>query len=150
VIDYFAFAITEKAPIGVCPRRNRMLTIRYVQMGIFENAATESFVDDMLHLIATDYPRQFAAMDEEDARSLVRRVITLGSENYVETRGGVAALVALTIQFGEEFRHSPDRKWALEMLAQPKLPASLKVDIMRERMTAITRGRVVVPFVAGQ
>lgn len=127
-----------------------MLKIRHVQMGLFENAAGESFVDEMVHFVASDYPRQFAAMNEEGIRSLVRRVIKLGNDNYVETKGGIATLIALTLQFGEEFRHSPDRKWALAMLARPDLPASLKVDFMRERMNALARGRVVVPFVAGQ
>jgi hypothetical protein len=52
----------------------------------------------------------------------------------------------LMIQFGEDFQNSRDKKWADEMLAHATLPAQLKLPLMHRRMTALTRGRVVVPF----
>ena len=58
-------------------------------------------------------------------------------------------LLQLVVAFGRNFELSPDRGWALEMLAHPTLPPSLKTGMLRERMMNRSQGRVVVRFEPG-
>ncbi len=123
-----------------------MLEIRPEQIKVFENVALESWVNRMTGSIARNYPRQFAAMGRSGARGLVLRAIEKGRVNHVETQGGVAVLIELMIQFGENFERSPDKSWADEILAHPTLPAQLKMQLLYRRMTELSHGRVIVPF----
>jgi hypothetical protein len=50
------------------------------------------------------------------------------------------------IAFGEDFQNSPHKDWANELLAHPTSPAQIKMRILRERMTVLSQGRVVVRF----
>jgi hypothetical protein len=58
----------------------------------------------------------------------------------------VGVLLELMIQFGDDFQYSRDKVWAHEMLAHPTLPAQLKLTLMHRRMTELSKGRVIVPF----
>jgi hypothetical protein len=123
-----------------------MLTIREEQMSVLRMAAYDFYVDRMVRQIAVDYPAQFHRMGADAAREFVIRAIQNGSRNHVETEGGVAILIQLMIEFGERFENSPDKAWALDMLSHSTMPAQLKLKLMRERMTMLSQGRVVVPF----
>ncbi len=123
-----------------------MLTIRSAQLQALERDARERYVDRMVDSVAKDYPRQFEAMGATGTRDLVVHAIEKGRKNHVETEGGVAVLLQLMIEFGEDFENSPDKAWADEVLAHPKLPAQLKARLMRERMRARSHGRVVARF----
>ena len=100
----------------------------------------------MTQIVADDYPRQFELMGRSGTNDLVRRAIEKAHANHVETQGGVAVLIELMIQFGQDFENSPDKEWADEILAHATLPASLKLTLMYQRMTELSRGRVIVPF----
>lgn len=123
-----------------------MLTLRTEQLQIFEHGALACWVERMVGALAHDYPRQFHALGPDGARDLVHRALAKGRANHVVTQGGVAVLLELMVQFGEDFQHSPDKAWADDMLAHPSLPAQLKLSLMREHMTRLSRGRVVLPF----
>jgi hypothetical protein len=124
-----------------------MLIIRQEQLQIFERVALESWVLELLGYVEKNYPRQFEALGRDGFHAFILRAIASGRSNYVDTRGGVAVLLELMIQFGENFEHSPDRIWAREMLAHPTLPAQVKLTLMYRRMTEQSKGRVIVPFV---
>ncbi len=123
-----------------------MLTIRHEQMAAFTDTADESYVTRMVRYIANDYPVQFEAMGYAAAREFVIKAIQKGSVNNIKTEGGVAVYIQLMVEFGESFENSRDKDWAHEMISHPTLPARLKLDLMRQRMTALSQGRVIVPF----
>ena len=112
----------------------------------FAGAAASAYVDRMAQSIARHYPRQFSEMGVDGTRAFIGRAIARGRGNHVETEGGVAVLMELMIQFGEDFQRSKDRDWAHRMLAHPTLPAQLKMTLIHRRMTELSRGRVIVPF----
>jgi hypothetical protein len=123
-----------------------MLIIRQAQEKLLSNAALGSWVTRMVRSIASDYPRQFEQMGSSEASDFVLRAIEKGRSNHVETQGGVAVLIELMVQFGEDFQHSRHKVWADEILAHATLPAALKVTLMHKRMTELSQGRVIVPF----
>ena len=123
-----------------------MLTVRRDQMRLFEQLSRESWVDRMAQSVVTNYPSRFEAMDSAEAPDFIVRAIEKGSRNHVETEGGVAMLIDLMVQFGENFENSRDKAWADEILAHPTLPPEVKLPLMYRRMTQLSRGRVVVPF----
>jgi hypothetical protein len=126
--------------------RRRLLTIRYEQQLALERDLRERYIDRMVDSVAKDYPRQFDAMGSSGTRDLVGRAIKKGHANHVDTQGGVAVLLQLMIEFGEEFELSPDKAWADEVLAHASLPPQLRVRLMRDRMRARSHGRVVTRF----
>ena len=121
-----------------------MLLIRTQQLAVFERDARRAFEDRLVSVVASEYPPSYEVLGEPETRQLIGRAIALGEANRIVTEGGVTALTGLMIQFGETFERSPDRDWAREILAHPKLPGRLKVDLLLERMAGRTQGRVVV------
>ena len=115
-------------------------------MAILGRVPYNSFINRMVKYIATEYPRQYASMGQAGAREFVVGVIQKGRQNHVETKGGLAVLLELMIAFGDNFQNSPHKEWANELLAHPTLPEQIKMRILRERMTALSQGRVVVRF----
>jgi hypothetical protein len=124
-----------------------MLVIRAEQWRFFERSSEEAWVARISRYITRTYPRSFDAMGEDGTRAFIRRAIAKGRANHVETQGGIGVLLELMIQFGEDFQYSRDKVWAHEMLAHPTLPAQLKLTLMHRRMTELSKGRVIVPFV---
>jgi len=127
-----------------------MLTIRNAQLSLLSDARIDDFVDRMVRSLIAEHPQRFGGDNEREARSLVERVIAWGGTSHVNTEAGIAVLLQLVVAFGEDFELSPDRAWALDMLAHPTLPPALKTGRMRQRMMATSGGRIVVPFDPGQ
>lgn len=115
-------------------------------MAVIEKLLYTSYIDQMANYIAKEYPRQFQAMGRTGTNEFVMAAIQKGRRNHIETQGGVAVLVELMIAFGENFQNSPHQAWANELLAHPALPAQIKMRILRDRMTELSQGRVVVRF----
>jgi hypothetical protein len=123
-----------------------VLIIRNAQMAVLGRISHDSYIDSMVRYISKEYPRRFQAMGEIGTREFVVDAIEKGRRNGIETKGGAAVLLELMIAFGKDFQNSPHKDWANELLAHPTLPAQIKMRILRERMTALSQGRVVVRF----
>jgi hypothetical protein len=121
------------------------LTIRPSQMEVFSAAAQRTWEDRMVAYIAHDFPNRYDEMGEAGARQLIRVAVRHGGEFGIDTRSSIAGLIELMIAFGEAFELSPDRAWARRMMANQDAPPDLRVHLMRERMMAISQGRVIVP-----
>lgn len=121
-----------------------MLIIRNCQLDIFRDQAIDLFVARMVVRIAEQYPARFAQLGESGVRNLVGSTIDHGRELGIVTSGAVTVLIDLVVQFGEGLAMSPDRAWAMKLLAHPSLPDYIKVDIVRERLTASSGGRVLM------
>ena len=127
-----------------------MLVIRDAQMAVFARQAKGEFEDRMVSQIESGYPRHFARLGEAGARRFVQKAIAMGAANGISGEGSVAVLMELMLEFGEQFEMSPERAWARRMLAHPTLPGVVKVDVMRDRLTAATQGRTIVRFPESQ
>jgi len=123
-----------------------MLVIRDAQLAIFRRQVVSGFEEDMLGRIRTTFPFQYDVLGESGAREFIRRAIRSGAGFQIRTRGGIAVLIELMLQYGEGFELSPDPSWALKILAHRSLPPYLKVDTIRDRFGALSRGRRIVPL----
>lgn len=126
-----------------------LLTIRDAQLSLLSESRVADFIERWVRSLRTEHPDRFGAA-ERPARDLVERVIAWGRGNHVSTEAGIAVLLQLVVAFGESFELSPDREWALNLLAHPTLPPALKTGLLRERMMNRSQGRIVVRFEPGQ
>jgi hypothetical protein len=122
-----------------------MLIIRNRQLDIFRDQAIDLFAAQMVARIAKQYPARFAQLGESGVRNLISNTVGRGREFGIVTAGAVAVLIDLVAQFGEGLAMSPDRAWAMKLLAHPSLPDYIKIDVVRERLTASSGGRVLMP-----
>lgn len=122
-----------------------MITVRNDQMDAFKGQALARFEDKMVARIAETCPARFEALGEPGTRKLVRKGIETGRPYGIQCEGAVAVLIELMAQFGEKLEMSPDRAWAFKIMEHPKLPDYIKMDIVRERLTAKTGGRTLMP-----
>lgn len=126
-----------------------MLTIRNDQIRILSSLNRAQFVDRVLPHLAVDYPSWYEVRQQTGAREFVEKVIETGEKRNVRSQGSVSTLVDLMVEFGENFENSPDREWAVRLLAHPSLPDQIKVPMLAERLRALTGGRRIVEIEAG-
>lgn len=93
------------------------------------------------HLVAI-FPTRYQSMPERDIQDFIRRGIKKGDRCDVKTEDAVTILLEMMTTFGEEFELSPDPTWIHEILAHPRLPGSLKVDLIQDRFDDLIRGGV--------
>lgn len=121
-----------------------MLRIRDEQLDVLKHDAVTGFVHRMAEFVMHDYPSIAQALGERGLEQLVRRAISLGAGHGIDTEAGVTAWLSLLVQYGEDLERSPDRAWAMKVLAHATLPASLKVEMLVERLGQRSQGRIVV------
>ncbi len=121
-----------------------MLVIRDLQLSALRQEARRRFVDRAVARMTADHPDACRDLGEPGLRGLVEHAIDLGGRHGIVTEGGVLALLRLMIQYGAAFERSPDRAWAMGVLAHARLPGPVKVDMLCQRLAARARGRVVV------
>ena len=123
-----------------------MLLIRNEQMDVFRRQAITRFEDQMVaHLVKT-YPALYQSMPERDIQAFIRRGVEKGGRFGVNTEDAVRILLEMMTTFGEEFERSPDPSWIQEILAHPRLPDSLKVELIQDRFGDLIRGGVSSPL----
>jgi hypothetical protein len=122
-----------------------MLTIRNEQLTAMGTARALNFADDMVQAVASHFSRQYARLGADETRALVHRTMARGAQHRIVTRGAIAVFIELVLEFGEQFKMSPDREIALKLLAHPTLPGQVKVQAMQDRLTARTGGRALIP-----
>lgn len=121
-----------------------MLLIRNEQMDAFRTESATRFQNQMVaHLIAT-YPTRYSSMPEREVRAFIRKGIEMGRRYEVKTEDAVSALLEMMTTFGEGLERSPDPLWIREILEHPRLPGSLKVELIQDRFGDLLRGEMVV------
>lgn len=123
-----------------------MLRIRQEQVHIFGASDRRAFSERLVPYLAEVHPAWFEARSPESAQQFVLRAIEQGAQHGIRSRHAVLTFVELLIEFGEGFKKSPDRAWAQGILSHPTLPDGLKLDILSERLRALTGGRTIVEF----
>lgn len=121
-----------------------MLVIRDAQLEVFRRRGEDRFVERMVARVAVAFPSRFARLKVDGIRALVRDAMQVGARDGVRSETAVALLIELWVTFGAQLERSPEQAWALELLAHPRLPDTLKLQLMHERLTALSAGRPVV------
>jgi hypothetical protein len=121
-----------------------MLTIREEQRQVFRRQRIEDYVQRVSMHIASEYPDDYARLTADGTRGLIHTAIETGAKHGITGEGSVLNLVELMIEFGRQFELSPDRNWALTILAHRDLPGSVKVQVIGERQRERTGGRRIV------
>ena len=124
-----------------------MLIIRNQQMEAFRQQASDRFASDLVeHLLANHALAAKRIGSRQELTVFVRRAIGRVAECGVQSPGATTAVVELLLQFGEEFKRSPLRQWALKILEHPTLGGDLKAEKLRERHEELTGGRTVISY----
>lgn len=125
-----------------------MLTIREPQMTVFRDARVAAFINDMSGYLARAYPQQTARMGRAGTKEFVRRCVRSASALDIRLEGAIGALIERWLVYGERFERAPDREWAGNILAHPRLPDHVKVSAIQDRLDARSGGRVLVEYPA--
>ena len=123
-----------------------MLVIRESQMAAFRSVRINRFVDDMVDYLAAEYPTHCDRLGKEEIRAFVDRSIAAATRLGVDTEGAIGVLAELRLVYGEDLQRAPDREWARNILAHPRLPGYIKVEAVQNRLSERSGGRVLVPF----
>ncbi|MCX4240506.1 hypothetical protein [Paraliomyxa miuraensis] len=121
-----------------------VLTISSEQLATLGASDRNEFVDQIMPHLRAEHPAWHAELGDDRARGLVERAIETGARHAILGRQAVLTFIELCIEFGEQFERSPDRAWALQLLAHRKLPDTIKVGLLDERLRALTKGRRIV------
>ncbi|MEM7157279.1 MAG: hypothetical protein AAF799_30820 [Myxococcota bacterium] len=124
-----------------------MLTIRRAQL--LALGEFEGYVDRVETHLAERYPRRSAGDGEHGLRRHVVEAIEAGVDHGIQGEESLVTLAELLLEFGDRFERSPERAWACSVLEHRRLPGTLKVQLLAERLRVRTAGRAVVEFVVG-
>ena len=120
-----------------------MLRIRREQIATLGAPNRAEFIERVLPYLSDGYPAWFAALGPEGAQLFVERSLDAGITYRIEGRHAVITFIELRIEFGESFERSPDQAWAQKIVSHATLPDALKVNILSERLRALTAGRTI-------
>ena len=124
-----------------------MVTIRNQQMETLRQQEVDRFASNLVeHLLTTHALAATRIGSRHDLTAFVRRAIARVEDCGVHSPGGITVVVELLLQFGEEFKRSPLRDWALKILEHPTLGGDLKAEKLRERHEELTGGRTVISY----
>jgi hypothetical protein len=123
-----------------------MLIIRPAQMEVFRRRAVDRFVERMVQYVAREFPDRYAAFGDAGCEDYVRTALKSAATFRIEHEGAVAVYLELMLEFGDNFERAPHREWAGNILANVDLPGPKRIDMIRERFSAATRGRRIVAF----
>ncbi len=121
-----------------------VLQIRKAQLDAFHDLP-DDFVALVMRRLSRSHAPHVEALGEASMHALIDRTVALGLQHGVRSGVTLIGLCELTLEFGERFVYSPDQVSALELLEHPRLPESLKLEVLREHLRARTRGRKHVP-----
>lgn len=126
-----------------------MLVIRDKQLNALAEMRTTQFVERMVEYVAADFPHPFATLKEEGVRNWIADILQFGARHRIESNGALAVLLQLTMMFGARLERSPDAEWAIEFLAKESVPDTLRLRMIRDRLSAYTQGRAIRKFEPG-
>lgn len=127
-----------------------MLTIRIPQLLSLGGDELAQYAERLFTHLAAHYPEDHARLGDHGLRRHVRLAIDTGARHQILGEGSVATLAELMLEFGEAFERSPDEAWVRTIFEHPRLPATLKVQVVADRLRARSEGRRIVKLVVGQ
>ncbi len=123
-----------------------MLTIRRQQFAVLGASNQRAFLGQIMPHLHAEHPAWHAELGD-GTWGFVERVVGLAAKHAILGRQAVLTFIELCIEFGESFERSPEGAWAQELLTHPKLPDTVKIELISERLRALTKGRRIVEHV---
>lgn len=120
------------------------LVIRREQLPLLRPERTSELEERLAQRLAQEYAEDCARLGEAGVLALVRDTIRSAAIRRVDSEAALVELLRLYVEFGVGLELAPDRAWANEVLDHPRLPGALKVSLVRQRLSALTRGRRIV------
>jgi hypothetical protein len=120
------------------------LIIRDEQLRALRSARAGELEGPLYRLLEREYPEDCSRLGEGGARALVRETIRSAARRGVWSEAAMVGLLRLYVVFGPGLERTPHRGWANEVLDHPKIPGEIKVNLVSQRLSALTQGRRVV------
>jgi hypothetical protein len=98
----------------------------------------------LMQRLARDYPEDRLRLGDSGALALVRETIRSGLRRGIHLEADLGGLLRLYVELGPGLEHAAERDWANQVLDHPKLPGTLKVKLVSQRLFARTQGRRIV------
>jgi hypothetical protein len=99
----------------------------------------------MINYITSEYPQHCGRLGPDGTRAFVERCVEAAMRLGMETEGGIGGLIELRLLYGEDLEHAPERVWARNILAHTRLPDHIRIETVRNRLSELTGGLVLVP-----
>jgi hypothetical protein len=131
--------LTDVLPSSRLARENilifSMLQIRAQQMAHMRDARIREFQMRMLKHVVTQYPEEAAALQSREAiLALIERTIAHGQAIGFSTERDLAALINLTVVYGERFEETIDDPEIREILHDRDISAKARIDLVLDLM----------------
>jgi hypothetical protein len=98
-----------------------MLTVRKMQMELFEQVALRRFEDEMVEHLKQFSPKHCQVIGEPAVRQVIRLGVKRAAEYGLTNRGPVRFYIELMFMFGSDFDTDPQVPWAPKALNDPTL-----------------------------
>ena len=122
-----------------------MQIIRESQLATLRQGLIDSYLDELAAHLHFNFAEPAAQVGDRAAlRKFAQQARATSARYGIETRGGVAIMAELMLQFGENLQWSPLREWTFNILETPRLPGQLKIETIRDKYFALTGGRIVL------
>jgi hypothetical protein len=104
------------------------MIIRRQQMDEFVRVEQEKFEQRTLESLKQNWPDQYKARGEEEARKSIRAGVERAEKHGLTLEGHVTTYIDLMWAYGDDFDQDPQCGWAQQILRNPELEAQEKVD----------------------
>jgi hypothetical protein len=110
-----------------------MHQIRAQQVALLREARIREFQTRMVNHVFTQYPEEAAQLGSRDAvLALINRTVAHGQTLGFTTERDLAALIDLTVVYGERFEEAIGDPEILEILHDQEISASSRVELVLE------------------
>ena len=108
-----------------------MLRIRSEQLDAFRLAKIGEFETRMLRHVESNYKKEFAALGgAEPVLELIRRTIAHGQHLGFTAMRDIAALIDLTVVYGERFEDHTEDPAIRDILHDPEITPSSRIELV--------------------
>jgi hypothetical protein len=118
-----------------------MLTIRDLQLKVFEEAAQRDFVEAAVAHIRKFFPAKSATQSDGSLRAAVLAAGSRAAAYGIESRYDVFRFINHIYALGDDFDTSSRFPWAQEILSRSDLPAERRMDILSQSTREELRSR---------
>lgn len=121
-----------------------MLVIRDAQLAELGMQRRRAYLETLAEQLAGDFPLVADQMGEPGLYGVAEAALETGERLGLGSKGSVAALAALMVQYGRKLERYPGGEWAWRTLENTGLPEVIRMDMVVERMASAAKGRVIV------
>lgn len=122
-----------------------MLVIRPEQLAALEQGMLTIFEDRVIAHLHELFPRSTSEYIPSEIRSLIRDGVTLAKRHGITRERDVVLFIDLMLALDREFDKLPKYQWASEILAEPGIPGTLKIERLYDELERINMNQMPDP-----